>query len=241
MKFFLSAKMKTFYLVVFMLLLTVQAYAQIQKGDLILSAEGNYRKDNRESGVYTNANSVRGSLLDVGGTVGFAFSDRLVAGFGLDYVRNKETRTNQLFFNDVAQMEEMQLKSKGFVPNLFLGYYFPVIDKLYLSSTLKVSYGRVKSDFGSFYARAEMLPENELTYLNVSTSSYAGGYSGSSDADLFGLSLSPELTWFATDKFGIYLGLGGIEYALSDWDTDNSNWLISFSPSYWSFGIRIKA
>lgn len=233
--------MKQIFWVAFILLLSIQANSQIRKGDLVMSVEGNYRKDNRESGVYTNANSVRGSLLDVGGTVGFAFSDRIVAGFGLDYMNNKETRTNRLLLADQLQMEEMQLKSKGFAPNLFLGYYLPVFDRLYLSSTLKVSYGKIKSDFGSIYVGREMLLENDPNHLYVSASSYARGYSGSSDADLFGLSLSPELTWFATEKFGIYLGLGGIEYALSDWDADNSGWLISFNPSYWSFGIRIKA
>ncbi|MCW0481678.1 hypothetical protein [Gaoshiqia sediminis] len=232
--------MKMFFVVLCMLFLTFQAYAQVQKGDLITSVEGNYRKDNRESGVYTNSTSIQRNLLDVGGMVGFAFSDRIVAGFGLDYVNNKETRTNRLFLADQLQMEEMQLKSKGFAPNLFLGYYFPVVDRLYLSSTLKVSYGKIKSDFGSIYVGREMLNSEGLTSLDPDKN-YARGYSGSSDADLFGLSLNPELTWFAIEKFGIYLGLGGIEYALSDWDTDNSNWLISFSPAYWTFGIKIRA
>lgn len=228
-------------LLVCVLFFTAQSFAQIGKGDLILSASGNYQKSASESGVFTNNDATNSKQLNVGGSFGYAFSDRMVAGFGLDYLWTKETRFNQLYINDFIQMEEMQVNGDGLIPNLFLAYYYPIVDKLYLSANFRVSYGKIKSDYRSVSAIAENLSANELGYLNESSANTSlVERSGESNVDLFGVGINPELTWFVSDQFGLYLGLGGVEYTTMDWESDNSAWSVNFNPSNWNFGLRIK-
>ena len=69
---------------------------------------------------------------------------------------------------------------------------------------------------------------------------YSRVYEESSDFDLFKVEIIPELTYFISSRFGLSQGLGGIEYSMLDWETDNSSRIINFNPVNWRFGIKVK-
>jgi len=70
--------------------------------------------------------------------------------------------------------------------------------------------------------------------------SYSRVYEESSDFDLFKVEIIPELTYFISSRFGLCLGLGGIEYSMLDWETDNSSRIINFNTVNWRFEIKVK-
>lgn len=233
--------MKKNVLIILIAFSTLELFSQIDKGNIVFSVDGNYMKTTTGNGVTTNHNVAQIKNLSLGTSVGYFITDRFIAGVGLDYYCNKESRTAELKIHQFVQTEVMNIKSNVFLPNIYLGYYYPIINKLYINTNLKFSYGKLKSDYNSLIVGRVYNPTDTYVELNNSYfSDYVEGYEGNSDVDFFSAKLFPELTYFITSNFGFYLGLGGIEYSMTDWATSNSNWGINFNPENWRFGIRIK-
>jgi hypothetical protein len=220
--------MKKIILVALIGLKTFDSFSQIEKGNIILTLDGNYVKTQSETGVNTNYTNTKGQYLNVGSSIGYFFTNRLVVGLGVDYNWEKETRLNELYITDYLQQEEMKIKSDVILPNLYVGYYYQILSNFYLSANAKISYGRVKVDYSTIYASRTTNGES-LLYSNDDNTDY----------DYFSSKLFPELTYFYK-RLGISLGLGGIEYSMTDWETGSSNWIISFHPNNWRFGIKVK-
>ena len=233
--------MKKNVLVVLIVFLTMDLFSQIDKGNIIFSIDGNYHKTNTESGVTTNHHSTQGKYLNVGPSIGYFISDRFLIGAGVDYVREKETRNNSLFTNnEYVQMEVMDVKSEALLPSFLLGYYYPIADKFYFSANLKISYGNIKTESSSLVATARKLDTNGIEYLGIDQSpttltSRQSYYS----TDYFSTKISPELTYFLSNKIALNLGLGGVEYVLTDWESNNSSWAVDFNPNYWRLGMKM--
>lgn len=221
--------MKKNVLIVLIVFSTFDLFGQISKGDIIISFDGNYMKTNSENGVTTNMINTNVQYLSIGSSLGYFFSNQFLMGIGLDYNWGKETRFNEIYFNNFLQQEEMDIKSRVLLPNIYLGFYFPIISKLYFNTNLNFNYGIVKSDYKTFYAGA-----------GPSFNSYSKSSAKESKSDYFSSRICPELTYFISSKISLCLGLGGIKYSLIDWKNENSNWTVNFNPSYWEFGIKIK-
>jgi hypothetical protein len=132
----------------------------------------------------------------------------------------------------------MTVKSNIILPSIYLGYSQRIVDKLYFSSTLRFSYGKVESEYTTTYGGMS-IPDLNSSISN-SSNSYLRGSGGTSESDYFGTEICPELTYFVSTKLGLCLELGGIKYSMTDWKTENSNWTVNFNPNYWKLGIKIK-
>lgn len=230
--------MKRKILIVLIVFSTLNLFAQFKKGDIIISADGNYIKTNIGTGVTTNLDFTKGQYLNLGTSIGTFITNKLIVGVGLDYNWGKETKKNLLNFNDFTQEEIMTVKSNVVLPYIYLGYYQRIADKLYFSTILRFSYGNVKSEYTTTYAGMSIL--NLSSGSTNSSNNYSRGSGGTSESDYFGTEACPELTYFVSTKLGLCLGLGGIKYSMTDWKTGNSNWTINFNPTYWKLGIKIK-
>lgn len=233
--------MKKLLLIAATLFSTLNVFSQTDKGKVLISVDGNYTKSTTGNGVTRNQYTVHGSYLDAGVSAGYFISDRFIVGFGLDYGLTKEDRTNEIIVNRFSQLETMNLKSKSLLPNVYIGYYYQIVNKLYINTDLKFIYGKIKSDYntlvaGSVYYSSSTLIELDDQYF----SSYLFGQEQNSKTDFFSAKILPELSYFISPKFSFYLGFGGVEYSLVDWKNDNANWTISFNPTYWKFGLKIK-
>ena len=123
--------MKLTLLSLLMLLSTVDIFAQIEKGNVLISVSGNYRNDKKiEIGNKPTLNA-----LNTSASVGYFFSDRLVAGGGLDYKYQKNVPYYEAH-------QSLQITVKGYFPYLYVGYYLPIVPKLYFNTNLKVSMGK---------------------------------------------------------------------------------------------------
>jgi len=233
--------MKKNVLIVLIVLSTLDLFSQIEKGRIIVSIDGNYMKTTTENGVTSNQHVSQIKNLNIGTSVGYFISDRFVLGVGLDYYWNKESRTTELMINRFFQSEVMNIKSKAFLPNIYLGFYYPIINKLCINANFKLSYGKIKSEYNTLIAGSVYYPTDTITKLTDRYSStYVNGSERNSEADLFSAEILPELTYLISSKFGLCLGLGGVEYSMIDWKTDNSSWIVSFNPNSWRFKIKIK-
>ena len=223
--------MKKNLLIALVIFSTLNIYSQDNKGKLLISGDMNYMKTSSESGVTVNNSSVQGQYLGLGSSIGYFVTDRFIVGVGLDYNREKESRSNALNFNNSVQLGTTDIKSKAFLPNVYLGYYYPIIKNLYFNLTTKVSFGKVKFEYDFFYAYTSAVQDT------TSYSRYIGGGHDNSEYDIFSMKVSPEVVYFISPEFGVCLGLGGIEYSLID---NNSGWMINFNPNYWRVGFKFK-
>ncbi|WP_010665329.1 hypothetical protein [Marinilabilia salmonicolor] len=228
--------MKKTVLIILLSISSLNLFSQLKKGETVVSLDGNYLKNNTENGVTSNHNASQIKNLNLGASVGYFIADRVELGVGLDYYWEKESRTNKLMIGDFYQAEVMDLKSNAYLPNIYIGYYHSIIDKLYLSGKVKFGYGKIKSECSTLIAGRSNYPSESSysppPYTTVSQDAY--------EADLFNVEIIPELTWFISPKVGLSLGLGGVKHTMIDWESENSGWSVNFDPAYWNFGFKIR-
>lgn len=234
--------MKKYFILLFLFLTALNSYSQLDKGSIIIALEGNYSNTSNKNGVTTNTTETDGKYLEVGTSIGLFLTDRIVAGFGFEYKWAKESRFNELYFNNFFQAEYMNLTSKFPSPNLFIGYYYPIINKLYFNTNLKISYGKISTDYSTIYSGVENnsnsnnpdfeLGDNSNNYIQSSENKY--------EYDYFSSKIQPALTYFISNRLGLTISLGGIEYSMLDWKNNTSDWIVNFDPAYWSFGVEFK-
>jgi hypothetical protein len=237
--------MKKNCLLILIILLSIHSFGQIGKGDIFISLDGNFMKSFSGSGVTTNEFNSSGKYLEVGSSVEYFFSNHLALGAGLDYQWTKETKYNQIFlklpdFNlALAHFQMMDTKSHVYLPKVFLKHYILISNKLYFNTKLQFNYGKIMSQYETFIIDSnnsnisdETVSENNPDYVTES--------SKESEDDFFSAQLGPEINYFITPKFSACLSLGGIEYGMFNWETDNSLWAVNFNPVYWKLGLKIK-
>jgi hypothetical protein len=230
--------MRKIGLIILTFIICIDIYSQINKGNLLISIDGNYIKKNSENGVTSNHNLTNGKYLDLGFSAGHFLSNRLVLGVGLDYIREKEIRYNQTYnFNLYVQKEQMTIKSNTLMPNVYCAYYYPITNRLYVSSKIKLAYGKLRTEYSTLIASKSSIGI-ELGATNQYFGSALGvDYRSEDEYSIAGV--YPELNYFISRKFCLNLGLGGIEYAMIDWNNDNSSLVINFNPCYWKVGLKL--
>ncbi len=215
---------------------SLNAYSQIENGKFLISLDGNFNKSGTESGVQNNSLVSQGKYLDLGTTVGYFVTDNFIIGAGFNYVWSDEDRTSQFSnLTSFIQAETMNIKSHTYLVDVYGGYYYQICNKLYFNTNLKFSFGKTKVENKNMFVSSEIYTPGVISERG--TGSICCSWDGDSDTDCFSVELLPELTYFVTPKFGLNLGLGGVGFAMADWDKDNTSWLVNFNPSYWRLGF----
>ena len=227
-----TTAMKKIILFAFMGLISTNLFSQMEKGSFTFLLDGHYMKTSSSTGVSTNYSATDGNYTSFAPSVAYALTNHLTVGIGADYERDKEERHNYLYFNHFAHFEMMNIKSKTLLPSLYLGYHHPIANRLFIGSSLKFSYGKIKSSYQTTYAGINEFEGGPNNYLN--------SIGSEAETDYFRVKLYPELTYFLGQRFGLSLGLGGMEYSLYDWEQDTSGWQVNFDPTYWRLGFKLN-
>ncbi len=226
--------MKKNLLILLIIFSTLELYSQIDKGNVIVSVDGNYNKTINTNGVEADNNTIKGQYLSVGASIGYFLMDNFVIGIGLDYDWNKENRLYEMtLIYKYFQEEEMNIKFRTFIPNLYFGYYYLITNKLYFNTNIKFSYGKIKNEINSIYSGFDIITDTGSNYVRIPPNQYT-------EKDFFSTKISPEMIYFISSKFSICLNLGGLGYSIIDWNNNNSSWTIDFNPIYWRLGIKMK-
>lgn len=217
---------------------SMTVYSQINKGTISASASGNYYNGSSSSGVVTNGFTTKGQNLNAGISIEYFVKNNYFIGVGFDYNWGKEDIFSTFSSNPFAQIEIMNVKSNLILPNIFGGYSLHVIDKLYLNMIIKFGYGRYSNNSYSDYIWGQHTDGGTIFQAGIVNEILS--WESDDHFSYFGSSLSPEINYFFSEKFGLCLGLGGIEYAILDWNKDQSSWIVNFNPDYWKLGIKFK-
>lgn len=231
--------MRKLLLLVLSFYLIANLSAQMDKGSFIFSVDGNYTKTSSETGVISNLHVSDGKFCDLGFSIGYKVSNSFVVGIGIDYGWSKEERTNQFSINRFYQMEQLNTKTNVFLPNVYLEYQYPLISKLYLNANFTIGYGKIKSDINrKLLGAAAFLSDNDIQDINE-YDNYAYVFTEETDVNAFNARLCPELAYCILPKLAFSLSLGGIEYAIVDWEKDYTSWDVNFHPNNWRFGMKV--
>lgn len=232
--------MKKQILTLLLLLMSVKFYSQVEKGNIIIRLDGNYNKTLSEHGVTTNSYANKSKIMNVGPSIGIAISNNFEAGIVLDYFRSFEERYHSvLTMNKHAQVEKLQRKQYAFMPGIYLGYYRNITEKISFNTNFNMRYGNLHSEMVSQWAGIDY-----ISWSIIVPGPGDGSISVYSESEqkfeYASASLLPEISYYITPAFGLSLGLGGVEYALVDWESDNSTFVIDFHPRNWRLGLRMK-
>ena len=118
----------------------------------------------------------------------------------------------------------------------------PVWRNLYFTPGFYLGYGTIGGNNTGTVAYRTLLnpiPEFQLTEGDSPTS-YAGGYEIKISSNYFYVQLSPELTWFFSNRIGLNIQTGRLGINVIDSDWRNSSKQINFNPSFWKLGIILK-
>jgi len=230
--------MKKSILIVAITFIVFDLHSQFKKGESFFNVNGMYTKTTTETGVNSNFLSVKGKYINGGLSLSAIISDCFLIGAGLDYNNQKEIRnSNLLLLDNSFQAEEMNVNSSFLVPNIYVGYYYGITKGLYFNTNLKLRFGTNSTKVEGQQAYiTSLIPSTDISTVTE----LSKNYKYETKADYFSTSILPELTYFITNKIGLTIGVGGLEYALRGWDTENSNFTLNFNPNNWQLGMKIQ-
>ncbi len=209
--------------------ITIHAFSQLEKGSRMLTLNGMCSVTNTSSGTYRNSLEEHAKSLLLGGSYSFV-QKNLLFGFGL-YLGaglNKQTFKTETL-NTYHQYENERVLSALILPNVYVGYYKRVFERLYFTTNLRVGVGGIfnsSSNTTTFYEEGISILRSQLTYKTENAMVAIAG-------------VQPEFTYFFSKKIGISVFTGGIEYSIADWNFASSNFMINFNPNNWQVGLKI--
>lgn len=221
--------MKKILLFILVTGLTFNVTAQLKSGDKVLSLNGMYTIVNRGSGVYNNSLSEKNNSLVVGASLSF-IQDNFLFGIGVDYLNEYDLKSFTINIIDKYSQHERDIsKSSAILPNVYAGYYRRIIDKLYFTTNLKLSVGKIFANTLS----------STLSIDNTTGPSTLSSTQSQNEVTYASVAFQPEFTYYLSKKIGLSLYPGGIDYSFMNWDTANSNLIINFNPNNWLVGLKI--
>ncbi|MDL2290467.1 hypothetical protein LJB95_03585 [Paludibacteraceae bacterium OttesenSCG-928-F17] len=204
--------MKKIFLISFISIVAFSStFAQLEKGRLLISLDGNFAKNSHESS--TDISILNTRTLNLSPAIGFSLAKNFTLGLGVDLSWNK-----QAYLMNITELPGFQTdfqvenSSNSYLPYAFLGYYYEIFTRFYVGGQFHIKFGFAQEKQG-----------NQTNKGNI-----------------IAASISPEINYFISRHFAVYLSLGEFGYSMSMFDNyDKSNWLINFSPTQWALGIRV--
>jgi hypothetical protein len=234
--------MKTNFFILIFLSVSLIAQAQLEKGKIVLDISGNFSRTFSESGVTTNAFSSKTKELNTQFSLGYCLSNSIVAGIGFGYSYGKSSTVNEIIDYSVFNIIVNQTDETTKIPMLlgYLRYNKGVVNRLYIGVDFNFGYGWANSTTSYMYASSKAYSADSTRYIGDDNSSSDNGGDQKFDANILMAELSPRITYFTGNHFGIFLNLGGATATVQDGDFDTTQWIVNFDPRYWSLGFEVK-
>ncbi|MDR1610337.1 MAG: hypothetical protein LBS08_02365 [Candidatus Symbiothrix sp.] len=221
------------------------SYGQVSDNGLVIRLDGNYNETSN-SNLLQSVNSYSAASKEGGFLLSAGYKYRnWVWGLGFEYTRSKTEALGQLFeFTEealeAAFAEQSAVTLNAYGGALYVSRYVPIWRNLYFTPGFYLGYGRVNGDYSGTVISIATIPVPAYAGLSSVTKPIVRGYEQSNDVPYFYTQLSPELTWFFSDHFGVNLQTGGLGITVVDSDWENSAKQVNFNPSLWKLGIVIK-
>jgi hypothetical protein len=198
-----------------------------------ISVGGNYRKNSKDLSIGSYKTNMKTNCAKFEFAINRAISSKIMVGFGLNYLLNKEQFDYSYYNADNGFIVEdyPEIESKTIIPSVNLKYVKALSDRLFIGLNLNNGYGFCSSE------------KNSITKLKVNflvsdlTGSYKG-YEEMKDESFYTISLEPEICYYLTNSLGIKFK--GDFYRF---DTINKNQFFFDTKSnqiLWTFGLNWK-
>ena len=225
--------MKKIIISISCLLACICLYGQVNENGFVFRLDGNYNATTTSNALqYVNAYNAKSKNGNASVSIGYLHRHWLL-GLGFEYNHSKtETVGSLVAFSTstsaFTEKNDISLNSYGQI--LYTNYYLPVWNSLYFTPGFYLGYGNIKGNNSRYVASTTTEP------WSVQLRSYEDKISSC----YFYMQLSPELAWFFSNHFGLYLQMGGLGISAVDFDWSNSSKQINFNPSFWKLGLLFK-
>lgn len=235
--------MKKVILFLVFVICSPHGFSQLEKGKTIINLNGMYSKTYNEYGIYHNHYESLTKTTNIGVGIGGIIKDHFILGVGVDYSKtNKKVLyheerhwnvNNEDLITVYYGSDEKITQSTS--PYIYMSYYIQVTGCLYMQTHLSLKYSSIEDRVK--YSSIPMYHFPSLTQPNPNTLiSTEGSYSF--DYWFVSAHLNFSMVYYLTSYAGLYLELGGMEYAISEWDFDRTLWNINFNPVNWKVGLQ---
>jgi len=171
---------------------------------------------------------------NIGLSVGIPVGKRLEAGLGFEYtkqnVENVSIISVPLYFDS---MELTETNANLFIGKAYLVGHWRIFNRLYFNPMFSFGVGKAKGK-QKIVTLANNLnaPQGEYhEYLSHWLREASFSY------DFFAVSLAPSFSFFFNKHFALNIETGAFQFATTDWEWDNRQWLATIKPQYWQAGI----
>jgi len=220
-------------------LLINPTFGQIKKHSINFSASFNGGKYGSVSGVQTSQITTFNTGFSIDSRIDYYFTDNLFIGVGFDFTKETKSVTNELILNNYYQGTYRTNHNLIYSPVIRFGWTKPIVDKLYASIAFNAAYSRLAQSTDDFSCEGKMIIPNFMSSTNIDKPIISPLTNSKTNNDLIGLSINPEIKYFLNKNFGISVGLGGFDYVIYDFQSQNNMWLLNLNPTNWKFGIEI--
>jgi hypothetical protein len=219
----------------------IYLHGQVNSNGFVLRFGGNYNETTASNALRSvigyNAKTKDGSMSL---SAGYLYK-RWLFDLGFEYTHNKTEASGQfaaLSESSASMFVEqgtISLNSHGGL--LSTNYFIPVLHNLYFTPGFYLGFGAINGNNSGITASQTLPVVSGDWTLQKASPAYLQEYDVKISSNYFYMRLSPELTWFFTDHFGLNVQMGGlgINNVDSGWNKQ-----ISFNPALWTFGIIFK-
>ncbi len=216
-------------------------------GHFIIRLDGNYNENSNANALqWVNSYEATTKNGEISLSVGYLYHKWLF-GAGFEYGHMKTNSQGGLYYQmqgitfadtqeSFISIEMASLSMNSIGGKLYTSYYLPLCKNLYFTPAFYVGLGKIKGTNSSVIFSDRDLNEDGI----LSTSSSLWEYERDISNPYLAMQLSPELTWFFSDHFGINLQTGGFGFMVVDYDWENSTKQINFNPANWNLGVLLK-
>ena len=251
-------------LLVICLFTGIHLYGQVNENGFVIRLDGNFNETTTGNTLqYVNSYDFKSKNRSISASLGYMYRHWLF-GLGFEYNRNKSDVQGGLFqelgydgygeygygygsspenpilnINSSYELGTVTLNSYGGM--LYANRYIPLYHNLYFTPGFYLGYGAIKGNYSGDIVTSSFVsfPNDYISYGSLQSMKYET-YEQNTSFPYFYMQLSPELTWFFSNHFGLSVQMGGIGITVVDSDWRNSSKQIDFNPSLWKLGLIFK-
>ena len=223
-----------------LIFINLNLFAQINKGDKEFTIDVNGYKTSSTNGMFPFHTSVTDKVANIGLKFNYYSEKYIYFGIGINYYWGKNESVNGLLVDSFYQEVVSERVTKSLIPSLKAGFNYELLNRFYFKNSLNVNFGMTSYSGKSHYTGIKMdVIDNFYSLENNLNKPTSGEFEFNQKFNYISVSLEHEFQYYVNNTLGFTLGLGGIEYAKII-NEETYVWAFAFSPAFWTLGINIK-
>jgi len=227
----------------------IYLHRQINSNGFVFRLNGNYNETNTDNMLHNiNAYSAVSKTGNVSLSAGY-MRQHWLFGLGFEYSRNKTIADGTLYerlYDEQSRIvttafrEQSEVTLNMYGGMFYTNYYLSIYRNLYFTPGFYLGCGHIKGNYSRLTGARQLIFKEENSLSVYLKETPITDYEGKISSNYFYTQLSPELTWFFSNRFGLNLQAGGLGIDVIDSDWRNASKQINFNPSFWKLGILFK-